>query len=340
MVDDALLWIDVPADGDSAPAAAAALQRLGLVAFDPAMLAYLRAGSLSPVRPEESSRRDLGVERRLREGARHRLVAAADMLCDPGQYGPAAPRIRARPVHMLAGPGWLLTTRPKGAVELSVDELAARVRWTGWATASAHDLATLMLRGLVATFLPAIDALTVQHMRAEATWLSPRTAGPPMRVQDADNLQRVIVAVRPGIFAVEQETVRLLRPGSSPADAWFLARQTPADAGEIATVLEQAREASRDLLDAQRGSLQLIASVIAAEQLTLAEAARQRAEGLQSLVAWLTALVLVPTLVASIFAALPQIGEHSSSHRAILVLAVTAAAAAIAGLIAYRKRSG
>jgi spore maturation protein SpmA len=56
---------------------------------------------------------------------------------------------------------------------------------------------------------------------------------------------------------------------------------------------------------------------------------------LPSLVAWLTALILIPTLVVSIFAALLQ---NSSSDRTIPVLAVTAAVMIIAGLIAYLQR--
>ena len=79
--------------------------------------------------------------------------------------------------------------------------------------------------------------------------------------------------------------------------------------------------------------------MIAAGGWHAADAARERAEGLESLVAWLTTLVLVPTLVAGIFAAVPQIYEHESSKRTILVLAVTTASTLLAGLVAYCKRS-
>jgi hypothetical protein len=334
----ALLWVDVDdlADEDRI---AEVVGPLALQGFSPALLGDLRAGHVLPRIPGE--RPDAAFEE-LRTGLRHRLVAAADMLVEEVA---GAPRVTPRRVHVIAGPGWLLTTRPGvgDRPALAVDELIDHVRRIGWpagpgATASSHDLATLLLRGLVGTFLPAMAALTAHHHKSEAEYLGVIEKNRFLQRRAAAVLENAILKERASVLLLDQWIAALRRPGVAVTQAWFLSRQTLSDAEEILALLSECSQDLRDLIAAQRTSLQLVVAVNAAEQLSLAEDARERGEGLQNLVAWLTALFLIPTLIGTAFAALPGVYMNDPTARAAVVVAAMAGAAGLAAIIVTALR--
>ena len=106
-----------------------------------------------------------------------------------------------------------------------------------------------------------------------------------------------------------------------------------ADAEEIAVLVRESSDELRASMSAQRTSLQLVASTNAAEQLRLGEKARKRGQGLQTLIFWLTALFLVPTLVGTAFSALPNVYLNDSTARTALVVSLMVISAGVAAII-------
>lgn len=332
----ALLWADLDDLADETHAANA-LSQMALRQFSPTLLPCLRAGSV--LGQGDATLTDPAVIQ-LRTGRRLRLVAAVDVLVEQSD---GQPSLALRPVHILAGPGWLLTTRPTSPASprLAADELVSHVESIGWpagASASSQDLATLLLRGLVATFPQALTALTIQHHQAEEHYLASTQGLPSSRRNEAAQLEQAILIERSNALPLDRWISGLLRPGVAVTQAWFVPRTTVLDAGEIALLLKDSSEQLQSLLSAHRTSLQLIASVNAAEQLTLAEDARRRGQSLQTVVTWLTALFLVPTLVATVFSALPAIDQGDSTARAATLGAAMVISAGVAAIIVLARR--
>ena len=133
---DPLLWADVEpmANVDEVDEAIDALVKLSLREFSPALLASLEQGDVVVLSKEGPV--DPAVKQ-LTEGSRLRLLAAADA----SPYHDSGGRLRAtpRPVHLLAGPGWLLTLRPlePAMPHLTIETLVAHVRSVGWPAGKA-----------------------------------------------------------------------------------------------------------------------------------------------------------------------------------------------------------
>jgi hypothetical protein len=231
---------------------------------------------------------------------------------------------------------------------------------------SAKDVANIILYHLVGTYATVLDAVIESFQNRENTYL-------------AGWHGRDDISVGWGAFEVAQSTDQLTFSSDLfrlREVAHFLARTT----GDLARQPQQSEKlrfspttygrgivegidhrlyqtyqrlqwfqtelrSAFELLNSFGAHYQLQLSVaqqeLAAKQQKLSARQQERADRLQRLVGYITALVLVPTLVASVLGSLPGIYEQNSFSRAWLVLGATAASALLSGLgvLLYNRRA-
>jgi len=277
-----------------------------------------------------------------------RAMNTADVIANHEAGAPV--RLAVRPVLLVAGAGWVLSGRDRAEVEgraatasdeLSREDLFARVerRWHPWTSAGADDLATIMLLEIIAAWPLALEGLAARQAELERSYLDAQAAGVEERAKAAATLHTDVALLRRQMLRVDRQLRRVARPGRDPGSAWFRAHETQAEAGQLAAVLDSCRSELGSLFEAQRSTLQLMAGQSAVDQLKLAETAASRGQALQRLVTWLTGLLLVPTLVATTFGALPGILEGCPLGRLALVVGSTLATM-LAGAMAAQRIVG
>ncbi len=320
----ALIWVDV--ELAAAPEEIEArLAELGLPGLDWEAVDELRRADVLGA---------AGADRTLRTAD---LAAAhcADM--------PA--RLSVRPLALIAGSGWVLTARGPAVNEgggepdeLAHEDLLRRLRrrWHPWPSAASDDLATALLLETVAAWPAVLGTLAARQAELERAYLDAHGLDVSERADASATVQADLALLRRQTLAVDREVRRLARPGRDSMSAWFRAHGTESEALQIPAVLDSCRAELGTLLEAQRATLQLIASRAAVDQLQIADLAAQRGQALQQLVAWLTGVLLVPTLVATVFGALPGILEHCPTGRAMVVVGATLLTMAVGAATAWK----
>ena len=320
----ALIWVDVAPDAEPDDARAA-LGALKLPGLDAGLVEeWLHGDTTGPAAGE-------------------RVVTLGD-LAVTGAAG-ATLSLSVRPLRIQAGSGWMLTMRGAPTVEgqgpvaeLTRETLLQHVErhWRPWPAAGSDDLATILLMEITAGWPPALERLAQWQGELEREYLEAQAKALDERTDDTGKIHASLASLRRQILAADREVRRLARPGRDPASAWFRAHKTVGDAMRVAGILSDCRAELAALLDAQRSTQQLIAARAAVEQLQLTEAAGKRGQVLQQFVGWLTGVLLLPTLVATVLGALPALFENCPTARLALVVGATLGTMALGAWAARR----
>ncbi len=283
--------------------------------------------------PEESAKLATGL------GVRFVNGFWANAKIDPGVHG--IPVLLFAKVTFLADEGWIITNRtgglgvtsgvPSRGEPVPLDDLRREVdlNWN-LGIKSGGDVAMFMLRGLCASFRPALSAVTRRLQNAELSftrWVADH--GPA----DLDDVayRKELMALKWGIETAALDISSLNRRATSLDNAWF--RLSPGSAVDAANeaqeLIGEAMITCERQGDRVRSGLELIAATVSAEQLRLARQEQQRSAGFERRVGLLAAWLGGPALVAGFFDAMPEIFSHCPVRRAIVMIAAMALVAIV-----------
>lgn len=246
-------------------------------------------------------------------------------------------------VEILAGSDWLITCwhrskRYEGAEEidegppLGHDDVYRGVdrHWAREELTTAGDLATLILYELVGTYPPASRVLM--------SWLEQWELDFHRRFEETE--RNTLIAVRSLLGEFEERLGAFERPEAEATEAWFMGLTTDRWAIRVKQLVERAMSDLVDISGALRSSLDLLGVHSAAQHLNIARRQAAQTERLQGTVAIITSVLLVPTLIASVFGsntAIPGEG-HWSGFIALVALMVLGATAAFLLIRAFQRR--
>ncbi len=245
-------------------------------------------------------------------------------------------------VEIAAGRGWLITSwhrskRYEGAEE--IDEGAplghdavyrgVERHWVRDELRTAGDLATLILYELVGTY--------PQASRVLMSWLEQWELDFHRRFDETE--RNTLIAIRSLLGEFEERLSAFERPEVEASESWFMGMSDDRWAGRVERLVSRALADLADVSGALRSSLDLLGVHSAAQHLRLARRQTAQTERLQGTVAIVTSVLLVPTLIASMFGsntAIPGEGEWSGFAAMMCLIIVGATAAYF--LIRPRRR--
>lgn len=274
--------------------------------------------ALSPLCPgltEEAVRRlfaaDSREERPRGLGASTAMVVATgvdtqERSTDQGPQASKAGTVLLQPVAILAGDGWLVTAfqerkalrggKEVGAEEPSGHEQLAALAETAWLEdelSSAGDLALTLLRGTIATNPATIRALE--------SWLESWELEFYRRMEETE--RATLVDLRGILAELRRRVSGLRRIGRDPVREWFGGVSDPEVAYAADELIERSLRELRELNDTLRTSLDVVAASDSARTLRLAQAESRQSDRLQQQLALIASVLLVPTLVATVYGA-------------------------------------
>src|SRR3954454_10546040 len=236
-------------------------------------------------------------------------------------------------VEILAGDGWLITCwhrskRYEGAEEIAEgpplghDDVYRGVdrHWAREELTSAGDLATLILYELVGTYPLATRVLM--------SWLEQWEIDFHRSFDETE--RHTLIAIRSLLGEFEERLSAFERPEVEASESWFMGLTSDRWAVRVQHLVERALSDLADISAALRSSLDLLGVHSAAQHLNVARRQAAQTERLQGTVAIVTSVLLVPTLIASVFGsntAIPGEG-HWAGFIALIALMVLGAAGA------------
>jgi len=236
-------------------------------------------------------------------------------------------------VEILAGDDWLITCwhrskRYEGAEEidegppLGHDDVYLGVdrHWAREELATAGDLATLILYELVGTYPVASRVLM--------SWLEQWELDFHRRFDETE--RNTLIAIRSLLGEFEERLGAFERPEVEASESWFTGLTSDRWAVRVQHLVERALSDLADISGALRSSLDLLGVHSAAQHLNVARRQAAQTERLQNTVAIVTSVLLVPTLIASVFGsntAIPGEG-HWTGFIALVALMVIGATTA------------
>lgn len=126
--------------------------------------------------------------------------------------------------------------------------------------------------------------------------------------EQEETVERQTLAALRGLATQFRQRVNAFEQAGAKVDwDWFCGITARREQESLRDLLNSSLRDLRDLADALRGSFDLIASTSASRQLKLAEENRKLGEGFQHVLGLLGAVVLAPTLVATVFSANEQL---------------------------------
>jgi Mg2+ and Co2+ transporter CorA len=249
--------------------------------------------------------------------------------------GPEASKagtVLLQPVAILAGQGWLVTSWQerkalRGGKEVGAEEptgydeflALAGAAWIDDGLTSAGDLALTLLQGAVATYPATIRALE--------SWLESWELEFYRRMEEAE--RATLVDLRGVLAELRRRVSGLRRVGRDPVREWFGGVSDPGAANAADELIERSLRELRELNDALRTSLEVVAANDSARTLRLAQAESRQSDRLQEQLGLIASVLLVPTLVATVYgASTPGLLDHGGHPVMLVVMAV-------AGLLSY-----
>ena len=207
-------------------------------------------------------------------------------------------------VELLTGDGWFITCwhrakRYEGAEEVAEtapeghDTVYAGAErwWRQGGLETPGDLATLVLHELVLTYPPTA--------RVMLSWLEQWELDFHRRFDRTE--RETLIDVRSLLAEFEERLAAVERPGEDPADAWFTDLSSDRWARRVEGLVKRALSDVEMIHSTHRAALDLLGVHSAAQQLRLAEEQAARSRRLQGALAIVTAMLLVPTLIAGVF---------------------------------------
>lgn len=209
-------------------------------------------------------------------------------------------------VEMLAGDGWVMTCwhrskRYHGAEEIAEgapegrEEVMRGVEtwWRQGGMSTAGDLATLILHELVLTYPSA--------SRVMNSWLEQWELDFHKRFDKTE--RHTLIDVRSLLAELEERLVAIERPEADAADSWFTGLTSDKWAERVQRLMDRSLRDLASIHGTLRASLDLLAVHATAQQLRLAQDQAKGQERLQTALALVTSVLLVPTFIAGFFGA-------------------------------------
>lgn len=277
-----------------------------------------------------------------------RMVSAFAVHADESEEGASdanaskAGALEFQLVEMLAGDGWMITCwhrskRYAGAEEIAEGEAAGRGEvlegvqrwWLQGGLSTAGDLATLVLHELVLTYPSAA--------RVMLSWLEQWELDFHRRFDQTE--RHTLIDVRSLLAELEERLRAIERPEADPEDAWFSLLSGTKWAHRVQRLMDRALADLQSIHGTLRSSLDLLGVHSAAQQLMLAKDQARSSERLQSTLAIVTSVLLVPTLIAGMFGANTQIpGQGKWWGFLLMVALMVLGAAGTYALLRPRRR--
>jgi hypothetical protein len=267
-----------------------------------------------------------------------RFVSAFSVHADESEQGAAdadaskAGALVFQLVEMLAGEGWVITCwhrskRYEGAEEIAEgapEGHQAAYRgverwWNHGGVATAGDLATLVLHELVLTYPSAA--------RVMLSWLEQWELDFHRRFDRTE--RHTLIDVRSLLAELEERLAAIERPEEDPVEAWFTGLSSDRWARRVHDLVERALSDARAIHGTHRAALDLLGVHSAAQHLHLAEEQAARSRRLQGALAVVTAVLLVPTLIAGLFGSNTQVPGQGQWWGFYLMLGLMVGGAAI-----------
>ena len=235
-------------------------------------------------------------------------------------------------VELLAGDGWVITCwhrskRYEGAEEIAEgppegheDVYRGVERW--WrhdGVETAGDLATLVLHELVLTYPSAA--------RMMLSWLEQWELDFHRRFDRTE--RHTLIDVRSLLAEFEERLAAIERPEESPTEAWFTGLSSDRWVRRVHDLVTRALSDVASIHATHRAALDLLSVHSAAQHLRLAEAQAAQSRRLQAALAIVTAVLLVPTLIAGTFGANTMVPGQGKWWGFGLMLALMIAGAAL-----------
>jgi Mg2+ and Co2+ transporter CorA len=238
-----------------------------------------------------------------------------------------------QPVGLIVGRGWVVSCwhrakRYRGAKELEVGEPAGYEdvheavagAWAQERLETSADIALAVMREVAGSY-----AIAERELEA---WLESWELDFYRRLDETERdtlieLRGLVAEFRERLADVQEQRRARRAPWPAP-----LTSDVASD--ELDALLAVAIGSLRDLSDALRNSLDLMAANSAAQQLRLSREQARRTSNLEELVAVIASVLLVPTLIAEIYGGvtnLPGGGEWSGFGLILLLMAASGGAA-------------
>jgi Mg2+ and Co2+ transporter CorA len=351
----AVVWVDfIP--GTEYEAMAEAFAAMQLDGLDKAMLGYLIECADPGLGDVKVAWYDPDVEARLVAVSDVRYLHAFALMPEVPP-GPVAaeelPMVYRRDVHFLVSDSWVITRRRTGMAftrghfdqerePVAFDDLRRFVEahWDDYH--EPQDVATLILRALAESWFPALERISQRLANSELLYVQGLVE--EASLIDECTYRRDLVDLKWIVDSLSSVFTSLRRPAVPVEKAWFETKTEPGRL--VAEQVEQLRElASGELArhrEQLRGSFDLVASTEASRQLELGNEERRRGERLEGVITFVTAVLLVPTLIAGVFAALPDVFHNRFHLRVWLLMGLMLGGAALTfvGLRIVRARVG
>jgi hypothetical protein len=209
-------------------------------------------------------------------------------------------------VEMLAGEGWVMTCwhrskRYHGAEEIAEGPPAGREAvmrgverwWLQGGLSTAGDLATLVLHELVLTYPSA--------SRVMNSWLEQWELDFHRRYDETE--RHTLIDVRSLLAELEERLRAIERPEADAEDSWFTGLSSDRWAERVQRLMDRSLKDLESIHGTLRSSLDLLGVHSAAQQLRLAQDQARSSERLQTALALVTSVLLVPTFIAGFFGA-------------------------------------
>lgn len=348
-----IVWIDLdsPTQWEDV---ASALDEMALPGFERAMLGHLLTG----IRPDDPGARtvdwyDPHVARGLRRGESSRpRYLGAFALKPEVSVGPwETAWVFVQPVEFLVSSTWLITSRRRGTAITTGAARAsnafpredlvtfARRHWRRFS--HPGDLAMVFVRTLVDSYTPALREVDRRLEDCELGFVrgvdDPKGGG---TLSDTEYRSKLL-EVKWIVDGVSRTLAKLSRPATDLRSAWFDLSDAVVQADQTQDLIERTTRTLGRQREDLRASFDLIASTQASEQLSLSRDAQERSDRFRGLIDFIAAVLLVPSLVAAFFGALPGVLSTHPEARFALVLGsmIVLGLVSFFGLRAYRKRS-
>jgi Mg2+ and Co2+ transporter CorA len=245
-------------------------------------------------------------------------------------------------VELLAGDGWLISSwhrskRYEGAEEIAEgpplghDDVYRGVErhWAREELRTSGDLATLILYELVGTY--------PQASRVLMSWLEQWELDFHRRFDETE--RNTLIAIRSLLGEFEERLGAFERPEADADEAWFVDLTSNRWATRVEHLVERTLADIMAISSALRSSLDLLGVHSAAQHLRLARRQTEQTERLQATVAIVTSVLLVPTLIASMFGSNTAIpGEGRWEGFALMMCLIVLGSVAAFLLIRPRRR--
>jgi hypothetical protein len=261
-----------------------------------------------------------------------------DMDIDPWE----PPLLLAGLFRVVVGPDWMLSARMQpfhvaGGASGTIDfaDVVAEVgRHFNVHRPTGSDLAAALFTAIADTYGIALDAIDTRLQASEQFYMSYYDRAPAGRKQAEAAHRAQLGRLK---FIIESAVLTIRQMMRYDSDFWDNARDLGTLAAETHTRLQTQDRRARGVRDELRAAYDLLAAVQTVDVLAAAAQSGERQARLQRTLAYFGAVLLLPTLWATIFGALPAIAAKHAEARFALIFGGASALAVIGAVAVYLR---